>query len=144
MSFYYLKCLSCLLFNKFDTEDSFIYNRIRLCSQPPSLSVSRLGLTREERHPVTLMHHGCWRTHMHTPRHRLSHPISLFPPAHTPVSWYPCAGQMCGRGLLLVYYLQVCLWPNAMCAQSQKSSLRLINGTALHFRQIGRPAVGCD
>lgn len=42
-----------------------------------SLSVSRLGLTGEERDQVTLMHHGCWRTHMHTPRNPLSHPISL-------------------------------------------------------------------
>lgn len=52
-----------------------------------SLPASRLGLTGEKRDQVTLMHHGCWRTHMHTPHHTLAHPIARslsFFLSHTP------------------------------------------------------------
>ncbi len=65
--------------------NSLIYNRILyIFATCISVSVSRLGLTGEGKDQVTLMHHGCWRTHMHTARHPLSHPISLSL-SHTPL-----------------------------------------------------------
>lgn len=82
-----------------------------------SLPVSRLGLTGEERDQVTLMHHGCWRTHMRTPRHTLSHPISLSlshsdTHMHTPL-----------RELIPLYRSKAPPWPCVIVPLQPASSL---------------------
>lgn len=126
-----------------------------------SLSVSRLGLTGEERDQVTLMHHGCWRTHMHTPRHPLSHPISLpLSLTHTLVSWYPCTGLKHHRGLVL---LRPCNLRAVCCLSLGKSlvsknklkpcilakglgEVKLWQSSTFHFKLsvMKYPALNCD
>ncbi|MEQ2184954.1 hypothetical protein GOODEAATRI_013213 [Goodea atripinnis] len=87
------------------------------------------------------MHHGCWRTHMHRPRHRLSHPISLssyaysrelIPLCRSNVWPWPSSAVPASR-LMSVNGQMTCPKLNQNRVQSQKSSLRLISGTALHF-----------